>query len=228
VGRNNIYDKVRRLALGVRAWRSPARAWLSKDNNCLKNAAYIVAIGTLTFTAFQVGLASCELKVSRADLEARTRPYLSIEKIALNNTGDGWISTNITINNLGEIPATRVQFGEICLNGTKIAGTSQPGKDYPARVHTYTTEGGVTITYTEGRLVVAPMCLGLPYDVIFFPQKPTTIELLTCGSVQESAITEGTVIDIGLNYSWGDKQYEYVATAVMSDGEWRVILERGY
>jgi len=35
-------------------------------------------------------------------------------------------------------------------------------------------------------------------------------------------------MDIGLTYFWGDRQYEYVATAVLADGEWRVILERGY
>ncbi|MCJ7791125.1 MAG: hypothetical protein MUP49_01720 [Dehalococcoidia bacterium] len=210
-------NKVKKFGLSI-------KAWLSNSNN-LKNTAYIVAIVTLIFTAVQVSIARSELEIARADLEARTRPYLSIEKIGLNNTGDGWISTNITINNLGEIPATRVQFGDISLNGTKMAGTSQPDKDYPARV--YTTEDGVTITYSGG-LVVTPMYSGLPYDMMFFPQKPNTIELLTLGSVQTSAITEGSVIDIGLNYSWGDKQYEYVATAVMSDGEWRVILERGY
>jgi hypothetical protein len=192
---------------------------MRKGQTIVAIVALVVAIFSLVYTTFQVGIA-------KADLEARSRPYLSIEKIAVNNTGDGWISTNVTINNLGEIPATRVQFGEISLNGTKIAGTSQPDKDYPARVYTYTTEDGFTITMTT-QLVVAPMYSGLPYDVIFFPQKPTTIELLTCGSVQESAITEGTAIDISLNYSWGEKQYEYVATAVMSDGEWKIILERG-
>ena len=221
-----MYNKLKKLALRVRAWISNlgVRSWLTKENNCLKNIAYLVAIVTLTFTAIQVGFASCELELSRADLEARTRPYLSIERIGLNNTGDGWISTNITINNLGEIPATRVQFGAISLNGTKMAGTSQPDKDYPARV--YTTEDGVTITYSGG-LVVTPMYSGLPYDMMFFPQKPNTIELLTLGSIRTSAITEGSVMDIALNYSWGDKQYEYVATAVMSEGEWKVILERG-
>ena len=189
---------------------------MTKVQTIVAIVALIVAIFALVYTTLQVSIA-------RADLEARTRPYLSIEKIGLNNTGDGWISTNITINNLGEIPATRVQFGEISLDGQPIAGISQPDKDYPARVHTI--EDGVTIT--AGGLVVTPMHSGLPYDMIFFPQKPNTIELLTCGSIRTSAITEGTVIGIGLNYSWGDKQYEYVATAVMSDGEWRVILERG-
>lgn len=188
-----------------------------KVQTVVATVALIVAIFSLIYTTVQVSIA-------RADLEARTRPYLSIEKIGLNNTGDGWISTNITINNLGEIPATRVQFGEISLDGERIAGISQPDKDYPVRVHTI--EDGVTITITGG-LVVIPMHSGLPYDMIFFPQKPNTIELLTCGSIRTSAITEGSVLDIGLNYSWGDRQYEYVATAVMSDGEWRVILERG-
>jgi hypothetical protein len=226
-----MYNRLRRLALGVRPWLSSVRAWLSsvrpwlsKENNCLKNLAYVVAIGTLIFTAFQANTARSALEVSRAHSEATTRPYLSIERIALDNTGDGWISTNITINNLGETPATRVQFGEISLNGTKIAGTSQSDKDYPARV--YTTEDGVTITYSGG-LVVTPVFSGLWYNMIFFPEKPTTLELLTLGSVQTSLITEETVIEIGLKYSWGDKQYEYVAAAVMSEGEWKIGGERG-
>jgi len=213
---NNIYNGLKALASGV-------KTRLSNENNCLKNFAYIVAIGTLIFTAFQVSFAKSALEVSRADLESRTRPYLSVEKIGLNNTGDGWISTNITINNLGEIPATRVQFGDIFLNGTKIAGTSQPDKGYPARVHT--TEDGVTVT--GGGLVVTPTHLGPPDDMIFFPQKTTTVEVLTLGSIQESAITEGTTMKIGLNYSWGDRQYEYVATALWSEGGWKVVLERG-
>lgn len=218
----SIKSKVKEFSLGI-------KAWLSSPNNreiitsIVAIVALIAAMVTLAYTNIQMNIASLDLEIARADLEASTRPYLSIEKIGLNNTGDGWISTNITINNLGDIPATRVQFGEISLNGTKIAGTSQPDKDYPTRV--YATEDGVTIT--TGGLVVIPMHSGLPDDMIFFPQKPNTIELLTCGSIRTSAITKGTVIGIGLNYSWGDKQYEYVATAVMSDGEWRVILERG-
>lgn len=222
-----MHNKLKKFALRVRAWLSNlgVRAWLSKEHNCLKNIAYIVAIGTLMCTAVQASIATSELKVSRADLEARTRPYLSIERIGLNNTGDGWISTTMTINNRGEIPATRVRFGDILLNGTKIAGTGQPDKDYPARVHT--TEDGVTVT-AEG-LVVTPTHLGPPDDMIFFPQKPTMVEILTLGSVQESAITEGTTLRIGFDYSWGDRQYEYVASALWSESEreWKVVLERG-
>ncbi|MFW6102429.1 MAG: hypothetical protein ACOC6O_02090 [Chloroflexota bacterium] len=210
-------DKVRRFRLST-------RTWLSNSNN-LALVALIVAIISLIYTGVQVSFAKSALEVSRADLEARTRPYLSIQKIRLGNTDYGWISTNITINNLGETPATRVQFGEISLDGKPIAGNSQPDEHYPAR--TYTVQDGVTITITE-ELVVTPVYLGLSYDMIFFPQKPITIELLTCGSIQMSAIAEGSIIDISLNYSWGDKEYEYLATAVMSNGEWRVKLEREY
>jgi hypothetical protein len=186
-------EKMKKVGLGI-------RIWLSNSNN-VALVALIVAIISLIYTTVQVGIARSELEmaragleISRADLEATTRPYLSIEKIAVGNTGDGWISTNITINNLGEIPATRVQFGEISINGTKIAGT-EPDIDYPTWVHT--TEDGVTIT--GGGLVTIPPHSGLPNDMILFPQKPATIKLLTLGSVQEPAITQGTVIAIGLH-----------------------------
>ncbi len=214
--RNSIHNGLKAVVSGV-------KTRLSKENSYLKNTAYIVVIVTLIITAVQASLAKSALEVSRADLEARTRPYLCIESIRIGNRDDGWISTNLTVNNYGEITSTRIQFGEISLNGTKIAGTSQPDKDYPTRV--YTTEDGVTIT--TGRPVTAPIYSGVPYNIILFPQKPTTIEVLTLGSVQESAIVEGSIIEIGLDYSWGDKQYEYVATAVMCEGEWKITLERG-
>ena len=227
-------DKVKKLGSSikskVRAFRLSIRAWLSSPNNreittfVVTIVALFSAIGMLAYTNIQVNIARSGLEMARADLVARTRPYLSIEGIGLNNAGDGWISTNITINNLGDIPATRVQFPKISLDGVPIAGISQPDKDYPFTVHT--TEDGVTVTSTGG-IVVIPTHSGLPDDMIFFPQKPDTIQLLTLGSVQMSAITDGSILDIGLTYSWGDKQYEYVATAVMSEGEWTIILERG-
>lgn len=189
---------------------------MTKVQTIVAIVALVVAIFSLVYTTFQVGIAT-------ADLEARSRPYLSIEKIGLGNTGDGVISTNITINNLGEIPATRVKLGEVFLDGERIAGTSQPDKDYPVRVRT--TQDGVTIS--AGGLVVTPTHSGLPDDMIFFPQKPNTIELLTLGSIQASAITDGSLVDIELIYSWGDREYWYMATVMLSEGVWEVILERG-
>jgi len=230
-----MHDKVKKFGLSikskVRAFHLGIRAWLSSPNNreittfVVTIVVLLSAIGTLVYTNIQVNIAKLDLEIARADLEARTRPYLSIEKIGLNNTGDGWISTNITINNLGEIPATRVNFGDILLNGTKIAGTSEPDIDYPAWV--YTTEEGVTVT--GGGLVTIPPHSGPPNDMMLFPQKTTTIEVLTLGSVQYSAITEGSILKIGLDYFWGDRQYECMATALWSEseGEWKVILQTG-
>ena len=47
--------------------------------------ALVVAIVALTHTAKQVGIAM-------SDLEARTRPYLSVESIRVDDKGDKWIS----------------------------------------------------------------------------------------------------------------------------------------
>lgn len=197
------------------------RTRLSNPNN-VALVALIVAAVSVIYTGIQVSFAKSALEVSRADLEARTRPYLSIEKVGVNNTGDGWIATDITINNLGEMPATRVNFGDILLDGTKIAGT-EPDIDYPTWV--YTTEDGVTIT--GGGLVTIPPHSGPPDDMMLFPQKPTTIAVLTLGSVEYSAITEGSILEIGLDYSWGDRQYECMATALWSEGEWKVKFQTG-
>ena len=227
-----MHDKVKKFGSSIKSkvkeFRLGIKAWLSSPNNreiATSIAAIVLlisAIATLAYTNIQVSIARSGLEMARADLEARTRPYLSIENIGLNDTGEGWISINITINNLGEIPATRVQLGEISVDGTQIAGSSQPAEDYPVRIHT--TEDGVTIAITEG-LVVA--YANLPDDMIFFPQKPNTIKKLVPGSIRKSAITDGSVMDIELKYSWGDRQYWYVATVMLSEGEWKVISERG-
>lgn len=207
---------------GLKAVVSGVRTRLSKENSCLKNTAYIVALVTLIFTATQVGLAKHQLETSRVDLEARTRPYLSIERIGLNEAGERWISINITINNLGETPATRVGLRGVYLDGNPIALSSRPAEDYPVIVHTI--RDGVNITIN--RTIVVSYA-DLPDEMIFYPQKPTTIRLLVSGSIRTSAITDGSVMDIELIYSWGHREYWYMATVMLSDRQWEVILERG-
>lgn len=220
-----MHDKVKKFGSGIKSkvkeFRLGIKAWLSSPNNreittsIVAIVALVAAIISLTYTYLQVSIA-------KADLEARTRPYLSIENIGLNDTGEGWISINITINNLGEIPATRVRLGGAYLDGNPIALSSRPAEDYPVIVHT--TGDGVNITINR-TLVVS--YADLPDDMIFFPQKPTTITLPVSGSLRESAITDGSIIDIELKYAWGDRQYWYMATVMLSEGQWKVILERG-
>jgi hypothetical protein len=211
-----MYNRSRRLILGV-------RAWLSKDNNYLKNAAYIVVIVALIITAVQASLAKSALELSRADLEAKTRPYLSIENIQVEDKGEDWITIMIGINNLGELPATRVQPENIVMGGKQIAWISEPDEYYPAQNHT--TEDGVIISV--GGVIVIPEYSDLPDDMIFFPQKLNTIKMPVHGTTWRTTITDESVMDIELKYSWGDRQYWYVATVILSEGEWKVILERG-
>ena len=215
---SSIKSKVKELRLGI-------KARLSSPNN-REITTSIVAITALIVAIFSLIYTTVQVSIARADLEARTRPYLSIENIGVNDTGEDWISIMIGINNLGEIPVTRVQLGRILMGGEQIAWTDgQPYEDYPAI--NYTTGEGVTIT-TSGGILIAPGRSDFPSDMIFFPRKLNTVEVPVYGTTWRATITEGSVMDIGLTYFWGDRQYEYVATAVLADGEWRVILERGY
>lgn len=189
---------------------------MTKVQTIIAITALIVAIFSLIYTTVQVGIA-------RADLEAKTRPYLSIENIRVEDKGEDWITIMIGINNLGELPATRVQPENIVMGGKQIAWISEPDEYYPAQNHT--TEDGVIIS--AGGVVVIPEYSDLPDDMIFFPQKLNTIKMPVHGTTWRTTITDGSVMDIGLDYSWGDRQYWYVATAMLSEGEWKVILERG-
>jgi hypothetical protein len=236
-----MYNKVKKFGLNIKSkikeFSLVTKAWLSNSNNreittsIVAILVFIVAIATLIYTDAQVRIARSELEMARAnletaraDLEARTRPYLSIESVLVEDRGEDWLSIMVGINNLGEMPATRVQLRRILMGGEQIAWTNgQPYEDYPGT--TNTTEGGVTIT--AGGILIAPGRSDFPANMIFFPQKLNMVEVPAYGATWRATITEGSVMDIGLTYFWGDRQYEYVATAMLSEGEWKIILERG-
>lgn len=177
----------------------------------------IVATMALRYTAEQIGIA-------KSDLEAKTRPYLSVENIVVKDRGDEWISIIVGVVNRGELPAVSVGITEIVMGGESITWTSEINQDFPAE--TYTTEDGVTITI--GGMVIAPYGSNFPQDTIFFPNKYTAIECPSYGPTWRGTIVEGSVMEIGMRYSWGEKDYWYVATAMLqSNGEWSIDLERG-
>lgn len=212
------------------------KTWLCNQNNwtiitsVVAIIALVVAIVALLYTARQVGIAMSNLEVSisaldtiRADLEAKTRPYLSIENIREEERGDKWVSIMVGVINRGELPATSVQLDKIVIGGEHIAWVSDFDEDYPAVTHT--TDEGITIT--TGGIILPPARGDFPSDIIFYPNKLNTIEIVAYGTTWRSTITDGSIIDIGLTYAWGSKQYWYVATAILSNGEWNINLERG-
>lgn len=187
-------------------------------------ASLIVATMALRYTAEQIDIARSELEVARSDLEAKTRPYLSVENIEVKDRGDEWISIIVGVVNRGELPAVSVGISEIVMGGESITWTSEISQDFPAE--TYTTEDGVTITI--GGMVIAPYGSNFPQDMIFFPNKYTALEFPSHSPTWRSTIVEGSVMEVGMRYSWGEKDYWYVATAMLqSNGEWIVSLERG-
>jgi len=191
----------------------------------------VVAIAALVYTADQVRVARSDLEVSksslevaRSNLEAITRPYLSLEGIQVEDRGEKWISIVVTVINRGDLPAMGVNLSQLVMGGDELAWTSNFDEDYPSK--TYTTSDGVIIT--TGGIIIPPQRSNFPNDIIFFPDKINTIEVPTHRTTWKSTIVEGISMDIGLTYSWGGKDYWYVATAMlMSNGEWSVKLERG-
>lgn len=184
----------------------------------------VIAIIGLGYTAKQLRDTAEQIGIARSDLEAKTRPYLSVENIVVKDRGDEWISIIVGVVNRGELPAVSVGLTEIVMGGESITWTSEISQDFPAT--TYTTEDGITIT--AGGMVIAPEGRNFPQDIIFFPNKYTAIEFPLHGPTWRSTIVEGTVMEIGMKYSWGEKDYWYVAIAMLqSNGEWSVSLERG-
>lgn len=76
--------------------------------------------------------------------------------------------------------------------------------------------------------MIAPQGRDFPQDIIFSPNKYTAIEFPSHGPTWRSTIVEGSVMEVGMKYSWGERDYWYVAIAMLqSDGEWSIDLERG-
>lgn len=190
-----------------------------------------VAIWALWYTAKQVGYAAEQVGytaeqvgIAQSDLEAKTRPYLSVENIEVKDRGDEWISIIVGVVNRGELPAVSVGITDIMMGGESITWTSEISEEFPAK--TYTTEDGVTITI--GGAVIAPYGSNFPQDIIFFPNKYTALEFPAHGPTWRSTIVEGSVMEVWMRYSWGEKEYWYIATAMLqSNGEWSIDLERG-
>jgi len=173
--------------------------------------------------AIQAGVAMSQLRIGRADFEARSRPYLSIRSLGVRDGDGAWIGIMLEIDNLGEVPATGVKLGQVVMGGEHMAWTSRPDEDYPA--HNISVGDGIRVS--AGGMVVAPVYSGFPEDMLFFPGKTVSVEMPVHGATWRTTAAEGSVMDIGLSYKWRDRQYWYVATAVLTDGKWSVVMERG-
>lgn len=175
----------------------------------MKTALAFAQIFSLPLLAVAVVVAASQTCAMKSDYEARSRPYLAIEDIQVNNDitvkeeNDDWLYIDIDLMNFGELPATIVSLDSILMGGEEIAWTS------------------------TGEYVIAPAGRDFPSDLIFYPGRHSSIPILVDKETWESTITEGTILDIELQYSWAEKHYWYVAKATLeSDGKWRMLYDR--
>lgn len=163
---------------------------------------HILILVTLIATLGTVAFQTCTLS---SDYEARSRPYLAIEDIAIEKENGDWLYVWIEIVNLGEVAATNIRLDELRMGGEDIAWTSS--EEY----------------------VVAPEQREFPSDLIFLPGRHNRIPILVHRATWEDSVMEGKVLEIELTYSWpGKSHYHYLATGIMeSEDKWRFKFDRG-
>jgi len=210
------------------------KVMVSKDN--VSSMLLVCTIVTLGFVAFQTCSLSNQTEMLRqqtsilqADFEARSRPYLVIEDIQIEDktTVEGKIldvktQVRLDVKNYGTLPATDIRLASIEFSPL-LEPTPTP------ELTCFTQEDGIEICVALG--------YGLPhlyapmsdiYDKILYPARVLHVDLLIEGSsimhFQDFA-KNGKMIII-LNYSSGDKSYSYSAEVTQLDGIWQVTSEK--
>lgn len=204
-------EKTQKDSVGNQDKDNSKRIWIS-----------IAAFGVSILALIISGLG---WNTANTGLIATTRPYLSVESLTENSTGDEYVSVMIGVTNYGELPATGVEVDRILLDGVPWWGTDIIGTPEV----TYTTEDNVTIT-TIGIVVggLPPEQRDLPNNIIFHPKKHNTFVVTVSKDKWSRSIAPGSVMEIKLDYSWGKYDYWYTAACMLeASGEWSINLERG-
>ena len=162
----------------------------------------IVVAAILLVTLVPIAIQAWTL---RSDYEARARPYLAIEDIAIERENGDWLRVWINMVNLGQVAAMDIRLDELRMGGEDITWTS------------------------SDEYVVAPEYREFPSDLIFLPGRRNSIPILVHRATWESSVMENKVLEIELTYSWrGKKHYRYVATGIMeSEDKWNFKFDRG-
>lgn len=184
----------------------------------------VIQILALVVSAIALVFVARTAHIAKSEFEAKNRPYLSIQDICvMNEQQNRWLDIVIEVVNRGEVPAMKVTLKEIVMGGERIAWMSDYDEDYPPI--TYTT-GNITIT--SGGIIIPPQRRDFPSEIIFFPDQVNKIVVPAHRTTWETTISEGSIMDIGLSYSWGDKDFWYVATAILEkENQWSINLHRG-
>lgn len=204
-------EKTQKDSVGNQDKDNSKRIWI------FSSLAFVVSIAALIISG--VGL-----NTATTGLIATTRPYLSVDSLTENTTGDGCVSVMIGVTNYGELPATAVEVDKILLDGVPWMGTDlikTPG----------VAQRIANVTVTTSGIVVSgspPEQRDLPNSVIFYPKKHNTFVVTVSEDKWSRSIAPGSVMEIKLNYSWGKYAYWYTAACMLgANGEWNINLERG-
>lgn len=174
----------------------------------------------------------------QADYEKRTRPYLAVEGIVVQEGNSSeFRDIIITIRNFGQLPATGMTFGNVSKNqrGIVIGGEDVIYDE---------TAGEIIFIYHGECSNVCPRCTGgicacpcyivpitmedLPTDLIFFPERSINVRISALKSTYEATIMKPNVMHVAFTYYRGEAKYYYVARATSKvDGSWVIDAERG-
>jgi len=183
----------------------------------------------------QTQILSQQSQMLSAQYEASYRPYLRVEDITTQEGNNSFIEILITIKNYGQVPATKVNLQKVIIGGADVIYDEKTGTytfiymgDGNENESEPTTEnqGGVTITTSED-YIMALVETDYPPDFIFYPGSPQTVVASVHRPTYQATVSENGLMHIALEYSWGLKQYYYVAKAILQDNTWNVTENRG-
>lgn len=176
-----------------------------------------------------------QTEILSEEYEAAYRPYLAVEDIATQEGNDSSLKILINVRNYGQMPATKVDIQRVVIGGADVKYDEKTG------TYTFTYVGGDTesspkttppddtagVSVTGSGWVTALIEQDYPPDFIFFPGKEQIIIATVDKPTYQATVSETKLMHIALEYSYGLKQYYYVAKANLQDGVWKVVENRG-
>lgn len=191
----------------------------------IASKVFWASFAPLIISVVAVIISAQALNTTNIGLIATTRPYLSIESITEEDTGDENVYVLLGVINSGQLPATNVDVTSIRMDKEEWKRTEYI--QTPARTY---TSGNVTIT-VSGWIVVTPEPeerRDFPSSIVFYPHKLSRFVIPVSKDKWETSVSTGSVIELRLEYSWGRNDYWYVATYILdTNEEWNISLERG-
>jgi hypothetical protein len=188
-----------------------------------------------------------QTRTIRDDYEKRTRPYLVVGSITVDEGNSSeYRDIVVGIQNLGQLPATDIDFGSmnenpqgIVISGEDFTYDSKTHKFYSPPSAPYATPASSTVGKgTVGGATSLPIGItarpyyipitkeDLPTDFALSPGRTTTVRISARTLTYEAAISNA--MSVAFIYRQGNAEYYYIARASKgANGSWIVDTERG-